>query len=362
MLSWHIVTELSRRKSEPSQPSRIKRYSPSCPELATHELTYKSSLDMPLTDSINGQLEQKGQVAHYTPPANTVSEFGISDIRFRCETTQCGHHIRTDAAIYTPITINSHVQDSWVRNVEFQGFLSSVQIKADARRLTIQDCVIRRDAPSDRKSGMCADISIAGTQVLVLRCCVLGAKGTESIAVVIQARCPGPNAAVGCKAEFSGFQTHARMSSGFLVDGCDGAFVEMTNRHVMGISSVLARLELKGGAGSGHGWTTTNSVAWNCTARKVVCKKPPTGQNFAIGCITDKWMDSDGEIQSKGAFRYRFVALGMTASSGHHVQPLGLFAYQLSKRVEQSLAEAVLNMSLGPSSSGAPLVVQRDRP
>jgi hypothetical protein len=46
----------------------------------------------------------------------------------------------------------------------------------------------------------------------------------------------------------------------------------------------------RGRYGTGHGWSSANSVAWNCDARRsgvdgqILIQRPPTAQNFAIGC------------------------------------------------------------------------------
>ena len=42
----------------------------------------------------------------------------------------------------------------------------------------------------------------------------------------------------------------------------------------------------RGNYGTSHGWAAANSVAWNCdaTGKEIIIQKPPTAQNYAIGC------------------------------------------------------------------------------
>jgi hypothetical protein len=55
-------------------------------------------------------------------------------------------------------------------------------------------------------------------------------------------------------------------------------------------SYVLA-LYNRGDKGTGHGWGAVNSVAWNCkveNSKNIIIQKPPTAQNYAIGCMAGK--------------------------------------------------------------------------
>lgn len=83
--------------------------------------------------------------------------------------------------------------------------------------------------------------------------------------------------------------------------------------------------------GSGHGWSTGNSMAWNsrCSARLVI-QKPPTSQNFAVGVTAGDATKTDG----------------LVISPNQQVRPIGLFAAQLHKRVGQALTEQILGIQL----------------
>jgi hypothetical protein len=52
------------------------------------------------------------------------------------------------------------------------------------------------------------------------------------------------------------------------------------------VNPILLGLHNRGHYGTSHGWGTTHSVAWNCDVAEgnLIVQKPPTGQNYAIGC------------------------------------------------------------------------------
>ena len=83
--------------------------------------------------------------------------------------------------------------------------------------------------------------------------------------------------------------------------------------------------------GSGHGWAGANYVAWNCEG-PLVCQKPPTAQNWAIGQI--------GEKQA-GAFAPRDD--GYWESYGRHVLPASLYLWQLKDRLGKQAVKNIHN-------------------
>jgi hypothetical protein len=82
-------------------------------------------------------------------------------------------------------------------------------------------------------------------------------------------------------------------------------------------------------SGTGHGWAGAMKVLWNCTADSIVCQKPPTSQNYAIGCVAKKeggWHDRED---------------GHWASHGSHVTPRSLYLSQLRERLGPDAVQAV---------------------
>jgi hypothetical protein len=72
---------------------------------------------------------------------------------------------------------------------------------------------------------------------------------------------------------------HHRWSQGLLFDNIQELSSQSDNAWVLSLHN-------RGDLGSGHGWSSVNSVAWNCkvdNGKKVCVQTPPTAQNFAIG-------------------------------------------------------------------------------
>jgi hypothetical protein len=85
----------------------------------------------------------------------------------------------------------------------------------------------------------------------------------------------GPNVFHDCDAvkSFDVAGPHQRWAVGILYDN---ARVPDTSLQVKNRSNL----------GSGQGWAGANHVLWNCKAKSIVCEKPPTAQNYAIGCTS----------------------------------------------------------------------------
>lgn len=89
----------------------------------------------------------------------------------------------------------------------------------------------------------------------------------------------------------------------------------------------------RGDYGTSHGWSAVNSVAWNCNVqgnKNIIIQKPPTGQNYAIGCnaglITGKTPYAPFEAQEGYIEGSNFSGL----------VPNSLFETQLKERLDQS--------------------------
>lgn len=86
----------------------------------------------------------------------------------------------------------------------------------------------------------------------------------------------------------------------------------------------------RGDYGTSHGWAAVNSVAWNCTVyggKNIIIQKPPTAQNYAIGC-------SASIISGKtpyAPFNQPEGYIDGTNFSG--INPKSLYAAQLNERL-----------------------------
>jgi hypothetical protein len=93
--------------------------------------------------------------------------------------------------------------------------------------------------------------------------------------------------------------------------------------------------------GSQQGWTGANVVFWNCTADQMDVERPPTAQNWAIGCTAKFTPTSNGFIES----------------SNKPVQPQSLYKAQLADRLARFRSVSSLvrvtatSPVLGPSTT-----------
>lgn len=100
------------------------------------------------------------------------------------------------------------------------------------------------------------------------------------------------------------------------------------DNHVeLGSSLRLLRIRLgnRGDFGTGHGWSAVHSVAWNCkmNGTSVSVEKPPTAQNYGIGC--------EGNIRADaGSFNQPAGYIEGSNQTGLH--PYSLYLKQLADR------------------------------
>jgi hypothetical protein len=135
---------------------------------------------------------------------------------------------------------------------------------------------------------------------------------------VLHSTVPGPVAFVNCTAALAYDESgpHHRWDTGVLYDNV----VVSPATDGDGDPRTAGTLEAHNqGMADGHGWSGANVVFWNCTAAKIDVGKPPTAQNWAIGCTTTSAPAPTGT--------------GFIESSNRPVQPQSLYAAQLADRL-----------------------------
>ncbi|OCL13750.1 hypothetical protein AOQ84DRAFT_224387 [Glonium stellatum] len=259
------------------------------------------SVDVPLTDSIDSTY-MTGQLVAYTPPSQP-SEMGLENLSIKLSPTCSGVILTSTNCTSAAISVSEWTTDSWVRNLDLTGFNNFVSVGYNASRITLTDIRMTRDGATDGGAGYALDIAVTGTQVLVANCATLGAADTRSYAVATKTLTPGPNAVLGYYVEqaVESIEPHERWAHGFLVENSTTASVLLRNR---------------GTAGSGHGWSVNQGVAWNVNAHTLTIESPPLGENFCIGCVGQVETGSNGTFISSGAL----------------VDPPSLYAAQLADR------------------------------
>lgn len=193
------------------------------------------------------------------------------------------------------------VKNAWARKLTTLHFYHGpASITEPAKWITVEDCRALEPV-SVLTGGRRYPYNINGQLCLVLRC----ASDKARHAFAFGARVPGPNVFLSCKStnDFASSEPHHRWSTAGLYDNVV-ASIAIQDRQWMG---------------TGHGWAGANYVVWNCRGT-LVCQRPPTAQNFAIGFVGKKGKDAFPRPQ------------GWWESLGTHVAPASLFAAQWRAR------------------------------
>lgn len=111
---------------------------------------------------------------------------------------------------------------------------------------------------------------------------------------------------------------HRRWTNGNLWDNV--AFIQVNSN----MDTLL--LGNRGSWGTGHGWSTVNSVAWNCDAEDghIHIEQPPTAQNYGIGC-------RGNSVSGYGPFGHPPGFIEGTNQPG--LEPRSLYLAQLNSRL-----------------------------
>jgi hypothetical protein len=233
-----------------------------------------------------------------TTPDQRIREVGVESLRLISE-YEVGRENQDEDHAWDAIKIGNLV-DGWVRDVTALHFAySCVNLGHDASRITVQDCAMI-DPVSKIRGGRRYSFALAGQRCLIQRCTARNGRHD----FVTHARVPGPNVFLDCVAEsaHSDSGPHHRWAMGTLFDN---------------VKARQLNVQWRGRSGTGHGWAGANTVFWNCTAESIDCQKPPTAQNFAIGCV--------GRVRGDGHLE----------SIGTPVEPLSLYRAQLAQRLTQ---------------------------
>ncbi len=208
----------------------------------------------------------------------------------------------------------SRVQNAWARNITSVHFgYACVTIGNQAKWMTVQDsqCL---DPVSQITGSRRYSFPVHGQLSLVQRCYTR--RGRHDY--VLHARVPGPNVFLDCTADIAHNDSgpHHRWSVCTLFDNVtvNGNAINVQDRQ---------------GSGTGHGWAGAQKVLWNCEAESFIVQKPPTSQNYAIGCIGEK---RDGWYRRED---------GYWESHGRKVNPRSLYLKQLEDRLGIEAVKAV---------------------
>ncbi|MDB5047542.1 MAG: hypothetical protein JWO30_613 [Fibrobacteres bacterium] len=268
----------------------------------------KLTFDAPITDNFDSK--------YLGSPVGTVSKYAYAG-----RISQCGIE---DLKIVAPADANSFVSvqmdaalDCWARNLVIQDGVGCFHVERYAKRITVDSVVITHTVVSTDVARP-ADFLCIGTQVLFNKC---QSNGTGSWSWTTGSTGTGPMVVLNYRTtQNSGISPHARWTTGILTDG---GVMSDAPKGAAGIS-----YRNRGIMGSGHGWTTGWSVAWNVTTPYFLVSNAPGSINWAIGGVGTK-TSIDGDPD------------GIFDHFNSMVTPASLYLAQLQERLG---AQAVKNI------------------
>ncbi|MEO0340289.1 MAG: T9SS type A sorting domain-containing protein, partial [Bacteroidota bacterium] len=231
----------------------------------------KITLDAPIYDHFQRTLSQ---AEIYVLDKNKIkSNIGIENLRV---------DIQTDG----PLTENHArnairligVEDCWVTDVTALHFIYAAVDTRIASRVTVKDC--EGLAPhSEITGGRRYNFAVGAwsNQILFENCRATEGRhayvsnGASTVSGIVFYNCTS-------EVDYSASEGHRRWSQGLLFDNL--IFSRSQTSRLLGLYN-------RGSFGTGHGWSTTNGVAWGLEvplSRTIVLQKPPGRQNYAIGC------------------------------------------------------------------------------
>lgn len=264
------------------------------------------TLDAPLFHTLDRSLSPSFLYAW--DAAGLVTDVGLENLRVDIVTTggaEDEDHAETGVRI-------TNVRDGWVRGCTVLHFTKAGFLTIGTSRTTISGC--HALDPVSRITGgrrYNFDAEERSQEVLFTDCHATEARhafivnGASSASGIVFHR----TTATGGHAASEG---HRRWSQGLLFDN---------HREIDPRTDRAILLGSRGDYGTGHGWSAVNSVAWQVDAggAGIIVQRPPTAQNFAIGC-------RNGRVDGKGPFDERAGHIEGTGRRG--LTPASLYEAQ----------------------------------
>jgi len=208
---------------------------------------------------------------------NLKTNIGIENLRIDIETAggTDEEHAANAIDLY-------QIEDAWVRNCTMLHFSASGVRTNTASRITIENCkALDPISVLEGEKRYNFQVYTASQQILFKNCHATNGRhhyvsnGTSWTSGVVFLNCTSSGA-------YTSSEGHRRWSMGLLFDN----HIELDGPRP-GLNPRLLGLYNRGYYGTSHGWASAHSVAWNCNVAKgdLVVQKPPTAQNYAIGCF-----------------------------------------------------------------------------
>lgn len=274
----------------------------------------KVQLDVPIYDHLDRALAQS--VIYILEEPGIKREVGVEQLRVDIVTAGFfdENHARNAIRLIG-------VEDAWVTDVTALHFTYAAVDTRIASRITVARCR-GLDPNSEVTEGRRYNFAV-GTQsnsILFTDCYASFGRhayvsnGTSSVSGIVFHNSVGDG-------DYTTSEGHRRWSQGLLYDQLQ--FIRPNGGRLVGLYN-------RGSFGTGHGWSSVHSVAWNVqlpSTNTMVIQKPPGRQNYAIGC--------KGIINGAGPFDH---PTGFIEASNQSPAIPSLYLAQLEHRLQFGIA------------------------
>lgn len=232
------------------------------------------TIDAPVFNTLIKNLSQS-YIYKYSR-SNLKTNIGIENLRIDIETAGGDDENHAWQALDLV-----QIEDAWVRNCTFLHFGQSGVRCNTATRITVENCRALDPVSiitGERRYNF--NVYTASQQILFKNCHAANGRhhyvsnGTTYTSGCVFLDCTSSGA-------YTSSEGHRSWSMGLLFDN----HTELDGPRA-GLNPRLLGLYNRGYYGTSHGWAIAHSVAWNCDVANgyLIVQKPPTAQNYAIGC------------------------------------------------------------------------------
>lgn len=287
------------------------------------------TIDAPVYSTLRQSLCQA--YIHKFSASGIYKEVGIENLRVKIEydpnvflyDNVIGEYEADEKHAWEGVSFNS-IENGWAKNVVVTHYTTHGFYLYYSTRITIDNCqsidpvsVIE----GTKRYGFC---TMQGAQQILIKNCY-GRNGRHHYISNGAARASGiviykmvSDRAFACS------EGHRCWTTGILFDGFEERnYVYPKDDFTLGLFN-------RGCYGNGHGWGSAHSIMWNCNVRAgtvnkghIVVQKPPTAQNYSIGCFAHR-------IDNKGPYPGELGYVEGTNRSG--LNPSSLYEAQLRDR------------------------------
>ena len=235
----------------------------------------KINIDAPVYYSLNKSLSQS--YIYKIGGTAAIKEAGVENLIVDIESKG-----GTDEAHTWQAVRFRTVENCWARNVVTKGFGQSGFITESCTRTTIENCKAIDPVSTIEGERRYNFNTYVNSQLILFKNCHATkgrhnyvSNGTSTVSGIVFLNCIS-------EAIYNANEGHRHWTQAMLFDG--HREIDLSNRPNRFVLGLFNRVD----NGTGHGWAAVHSVLWNCDVTNqgiIGLQKPPTAQNYAIGCI-----------------------------------------------------------------------------